>query len=85
MTDQEIFRSMANLGREVGARILYGRPRHRGGSCTWQTSDFIVVHRDSEMDERIKLLADYLAEKDLEGLEVPPAVLERLESARSAG
>ena len=82
MTDREMFRALADIGREIGARILYGRPRHRGGACTWQTSDFVVIHRDSELEERIALLLEYLADKNLDGVEMPQAVRDRIDLAQ---
>lgn len=83
MTDKELVKQMEALGRSLGARIVYGRPRGPGGTCTWRSSDFVVIRSDSDPAQRVDLLARYLAQKDLDGLSLPDEVRAAIEAARN--
>ncbi len=85
MSDKELCRALAAVGKEVGLRILYGRPRGRGGSCSYHGRGYVVIHSDSDFAQRASVLAQSLAEREVdETLLESQEVRSALDRARAA-
>ncbi len=84
--DQKRVKVLENVARKAGLRIVYGRPRIRSGACVYRGRGFVVIHKDSDAAARARLLADVLAEQELddtwlESDEVREAIAEARERA----
>ncbi len=70
MSDKDLWKALEELSKRAGIRVVYGRPRSRGGGCSYKGREFVVIHRDNDYAQRAEVLADCLAER-----EIDPALL----------
>jgi hypothetical protein len=76
-------RELEAVAGRLSIPIRYERGEMRGGLCRlcgrWQ----IIINEDLADEEKTDVLAESLAQTDLEGVFVPPRVRQRLEQARN--
>ncbi|MAE72059.1 MAG: hypothetical protein CME06_16525 [Gemmatimonadetes bacterium] len=70
MSDKDLWKALEDLSKKAGIRVVYGRPRSRGGVCSYRGREFVVIHCDNDYAQRAEVLADCLAER-----EIDPALL----------
>lgn len=89
MNDNEILNLLEAAAKKLEIVVEYddlrkGAVNTPGGAFILRGERHILVHRHLPAKEKIDLLAEILSTHDTEGMELPPAVRMRLESARSS-
>lgn len=90
MTPEGVLAELEALAARLGVPVRsepFGRGllEGRGGLCRVKGQALIVMDASLRVPDRIAVLAGALAQLDLAGLQIAPAVRERIEAARGAG
>jgi len=79
MDDQTLLHHLEQLAEGLGVEISYEAAGGRAGLCLLRGQKRAIVDHKLTVSARVEALAAILADCDIEGLYVPPAVRQLLE------
>lgn len=82
MKKEKIFDHLLELARKLDVNVRVEKGDFAGGYCTKEEERVIVLNKRHLIDKRINILAREIAAFDLQGVDVPPAVMTIIESER---
>ncbi|MBI5561024.1 MAG: hypothetical protein HY883_07110 [Deltaproteobacteria bacterium] len=88
MNDNEMLSLLEEAAGKLSMVVEYddlrkGAVNTPGGAFVLRGERHILLHRYLPVKEKIEILAEILARQEIEGVELPPAVRHKLESARN--
>ncbi|HYE96822.1 MAG TPA: hypothetical protein VD962_11495 [Rubricoccaceae bacterium] len=84
MKPEAIIKALEGALAELGVRVRYERGTFRGGRCTVDGRDVVVLNRLHPPEARLGVLAGVLRELPVDRLYLRPAVRDALEDAWAA-
>ncbi|MCK4577659.1 MAG: hypothetical protein KAU50_02640 [Candidatus Marinimicrobia bacterium] len=80
MKPEALFQELEELAGRLGLSIVVDRGNFKGGSCILEGEKLIVLNKSAPQEQRLSLLAQALASRNLQDLFIKPAVRAYLEN-----
>lgn len=80
--DEELLEGIEALARNLALEIRYEKGNFHGGLCRLEDQRTFIINKDLSTSEKIKVFARELANMDLEGIYILPAIRERIEDEK---
>lgn len=81
--DEELLEGIESLARNLSLAIRYEKGSFHGGLCRVEDQQAFIINKDLSTSEKIKVFARELADMDLEGIYILPAIRERIEDEKT--
>lgn len=79
-----LYQELEDLATRLGLPVVLDRGNFRGGICTVDGEEIVVLNKSMPLEQRARYLIEAIGTKDLNGIFIKPAVRnlieERLES-----
>ena len=75
-----LLNELEEVASRLGLTIILDKGPFTGGACILEGEELIVLNKSTPLEQRIRLLAEALARKDLSGIFLKPAVRLMLEN-----
>ncbi len=79
MKRPDVFDNLLELAEKVFDRVELSSGDFRGGVCRIRNEDCLVLNKGGGLDRNLRILANALAERNLEEMFVLPALREAIE------
>ncbi len=81
MKTQQVVKELEEAARQLGVRVRYEKGSFRGGLCTVEEEQVIVLNRRHTPEGHLIVLAESLRSLPVDSVYLKPAVREALEKA----
>jgi hypothetical protein len=79
MKAQQLVKELEQAARQLGLRVRFEKGRFRGGRCTIDDEEQIVLNRHHPSEIHVSILAECLRDQPVETIYLKPAVRQALE------
>ena len=79
LKQERILSQLQHLAEQLGAEVREEKGDFIGGWCTVDGDDYVFLNRKHDTAQKISVLARSIAEQNLEGIFILPAIREILE------
>lgn len=79
MKKEALLDEMKEICEQLGYTVRFERGDFTGGHCVLHEEKLIVINKRSAIERKLSVLAEFLANEDIEGVYLKPAVREFLD------
>ncbi len=83
MKPETLLKHFEDLSERLGIKVLRGKGDFQGGSCVVKKENVVVLNSIKPIEQRLRVLAQGIMQKDLSDIYMVPAVRDYIERAQA--
>ena len=76
MNEDQLFKQLEEILKELSIEIKYRKGYFRGGLCRYRDKNYLYLNRIDKVNNHIALILSELNKIDLAGVEIPKEIVE---------
>jgi len=84
MSEDQIFKQLEEVLRELSIELKFRKGYFRGGLCRYRNKNYLYLNRMDKRDSHISLILSELSKMNLDGIDIPQEIEELLSKSEAS-